>query len=52
MYQMAHVFLSLDQIGQAQQVAATTAASLEPLTRCIIAIGKRTIRRTRWLNRL
>jgi len=32
MYRMAHVFLSLDQLGQAQQVAATTTAALEPLT--------------------
>jgi transcriptional regulator with XRE-family HTH domain len=32
MYRMAHVFLSLDQIGQAQQVAAATTAALEPLT--------------------
>jgi transcriptional regulator with XRE-family HTH domain len=32
MYRMAHVFLSLDQIGQAHQVAAATAAALEPLT--------------------
>ncbi len=31
-YRMAHVFLSLDQIGQAQQVAAATAAALEPVT--------------------
>jgi hypothetical protein len=30
MYRMAHVFLSLDQVGQAQQVAAATAAALEP----------------------
>jgi transcriptional regulator with XRE-family HTH domain len=30
MYRMAHVFLSLDQIGQAHQVAAATAAALEP----------------------
>jgi transcriptional regulator with XRE-family HTH domain len=30
MYRMAHVFLSLDQLGQAQQVAAATAAALEP----------------------
>ena len=29
MYRMAHVFLSLDQLGQAQQVAAATAAALE-----------------------
>ncbi|HEX9553234.1 MAG TPA: hypothetical protein VF983_08520 [Streptosporangiaceae bacterium] len=33
MYRMAHVFLSLDQIGPAQQVAATTAAALEPFTK-------------------
>jgi hypothetical protein len=33
MYRMAHVFLSLDQIGQAQQVAEATAAALEPLTK-------------------
>jgi transcriptional regulator with XRE-family HTH domain len=33
MYQMAHVFLSLDQVGQAQQVAAATAAALEPGTK-------------------
>jgi hypothetical protein len=33
MYRMAHVFLSLDQIGQAQQVAAATSAALEPLTK-------------------
>jgi transcriptional regulator with XRE-family HTH domain len=32
MYRMAHVFLSLDQLGQAQQVAAATAAALKPLT--------------------
>jgi hypothetical protein len=32
MYRMAHVFLSLDQLGQAHQVAAATAAALEPLT--------------------
>jgi len=31
MYRMAHVFLSLDQLGQAHQVAAATAAALEPL---------------------
>jgi transcriptional regulator with XRE-family HTH domain len=30
MYRMARVFLSLDQVGQAQQVAAATAAALEP----------------------
>jgi hypothetical protein len=30
MYRMAHVFLSLDQVGQAQQVATATAAALEP----------------------
>jgi hypothetical protein len=28
MYRMAHVFLSLDQIGQAQQVAAATSELL------------------------
>ncbi len=32
MYRMAHVFLSLDQLGQAHQVAAATAAALEPRT--------------------
>src|SRR5262249_11461956 len=32
-YRMAPVFLSLDQIGQAQQVAAATAAALEPRTK-------------------
>jgi hypothetical protein len=37
MYRMAHVFLSLDQIGQAQQVAAATAAALEPRTKGTIA---------------
>jgi transcriptional regulator with XRE-family HTH domain len=31
MYRMAHVFLSLDQLGQAQQVAVATVAALEPL---------------------
>jgi transcriptional regulator with XRE-family HTH domain len=30
MYRMAHVFLSLDQLGQAHQVAEATAAALEP----------------------
>jgi hypothetical protein len=33
MYRMAHVVLSLDQVGQAQQVAAATAAALEPRDR-------------------
>ncbi len=33
MYRMAHVFLSLDQVGQAQRVAAATAAALEPRTK-------------------
>jgi transcriptional regulator with XRE-family HTH domain len=33
MYRMTHVFLSLDQIGQAHQVAAATAAALEPRTK-------------------
>ncbi len=33
MCRMAHVFLSLDQIGPAQQAAAATAAALEPLTK-------------------
>jgi hypothetical protein len=33
MYRMALVFLSLDQVGQAQQVAAATAAALEPRTK-------------------
>jgi transcriptional regulator with XRE-family HTH domain len=33
MYRMAHVFLSLDQVGQAQEVAAATAAALEPRTK-------------------
>jgi transcriptional regulator with XRE-family HTH domain len=32
MYRMAHVFLSVDQLGQAHQVAAATAAALEPRT--------------------
>jgi tetratricopeptide (TPR) repeat protein len=32
MYRMAHVFLSLDQIGQAHQVAASAATALEPRT--------------------
>ncbi len=33
MYRMAHVFLSLDQVGQAQKVAAATAAALAPRTK-------------------
>src|SRR5215469_18818700 len=35
MYRMAHVFLSLDQLGQAHQVAAATAAALEPLAAAV-----------------